>query len=123
MALPDGSFKIATVDREKEFACHSKIESDLKIPIYFADPYSSLQRGSVAVNLIIYHYRKENVYIEGSSFVPQGWESVSESIKELVKIYNKDIDILDALKFKLSFVKVHPSIHSLMEMEELQGFY
>ncbi|WP_297439467.1 Fic family protein [uncultured Clostridium sp.] len=55
-------------------------------------------------------YRKENVYIEGSSFVPQGWESVSESIKELVEIYNKDIDILDALKFKLSFVTINPFI-------------
>lgn len=46
MSLPNGSFITATVDRGKEFACHSKIEEDLKIPIYFADPYSSWQRGS-----------------------------------------------------------------------------
>ena len=46
MSLPNGSFITATVDRGKEFACYSKIEEDLKIPIYFADPYSSWQRGS-----------------------------------------------------------------------------
>lgn len=44
--LPANSFKTATVDRGKEFACYSNIERDLKLPVYFADPYSSWQRGS-----------------------------------------------------------------------------
>ncbi len=33
-------------DRGKEFACYSKVEADLKVPVYFADAYSSWQRGS-----------------------------------------------------------------------------
>ncbi|SFE95189.1 IS30 family transposase [Alteribacillus iranensis] len=44
--LPERSFQTATVDRGKEFACYPTIENDLKIDVYFADPYSSWQRGS-----------------------------------------------------------------------------
>ena len=44
--LPKGSFKTATADRGKEFACYKSIEKELGLPIYFADPYSSWQRGS-----------------------------------------------------------------------------
>ncbi|AFM00783.1 transposase, IS30 family [Desulfitobacterium dehalogenans ATCC 51507] len=43
---PIGTFKTATVDRGKEFACYPSIEKDLNLPIYFADPYSSWQRGT-----------------------------------------------------------------------------
>ena len=39
-------FKTYTVDRGKEFAWYSKVEADLKVPVYFADAYSSWQRGS-----------------------------------------------------------------------------
>lgn len=45
-ALPKNAFKTATVDRGKEFACHKNIESEIDLPIFFADPYSSWQRGS-----------------------------------------------------------------------------
>ena len=44
--FPKDTFKTYTVDRGKEFACYSKIENDLKVPVYFADAYSSWQRGS-----------------------------------------------------------------------------
>ena len=43
--FPKNTFKTYTVGREKEFACYSKIEVSLKIPVYFADSYSSWQRG------------------------------------------------------------------------------
>jgi len=43
---PLGTFKTATVDRGKEFACYRSVEKELKIPVYFADPYSSWQRGT-----------------------------------------------------------------------------
>ena len=43
---PKHTFRTYTVDRGKEFACYSQIEVELKIPIYFADAYSSWQRGS-----------------------------------------------------------------------------
>ena len=34
-----------TVDNGKEFAYHEKITEKLEAPVYFADPYSSWQRG------------------------------------------------------------------------------
>ena len=44
--LPANTFKTATVDRGKEFACYKNIENDINLPVFFADPYSSWQRGS-----------------------------------------------------------------------------
>ena len=44
--LPNNAFKTATVDRGKEFACYNNIENDINLPVFFADPYSSWQRGS-----------------------------------------------------------------------------
>ncbi|WP_394806290.1 IS30 family transposase [Turicibacter sanguinis] len=44
--FPKDIFKTYTVDRGQEFACYSKVEEDLKVPVYFADAYSSWQRGS-----------------------------------------------------------------------------
>jgi IS30 family transposase len=45
-ALPQGAFKTGTTDRGKEFACHGTIQSILGLPLFFADAYSSWQRGS-----------------------------------------------------------------------------
>lgn len=45
-ALPIGAFKTGTTDRGKEFACYSGIKEQLGVILYFADPYSSWQRGS-----------------------------------------------------------------------------
>lgn len=44
--LPTGVFKTGTTDRGKEFACFDAINAQLGLPLYFADPYSSWQRGS-----------------------------------------------------------------------------
>ena len=44
--FPKNTFKTYKVDRGKEFACYSKVEADLKVPVYFPDAYSSWQRGS-----------------------------------------------------------------------------
>lgn len=43
---PVGTFQTATVDRGKEFACFHEQEESLGMKVYFADPYSSWQRGS-----------------------------------------------------------------------------
>ncbi|MFF3024942.1 IS30 family transposase [Gottfriedia sp. NPDC057948] len=43
---PKETFISATVDRGKEFACYEQVEKELPIHVYFADPYSSWQRGS-----------------------------------------------------------------------------
>lgn len=44
--LPAGVFKTGTTDRGKEFACFDAVKAQLGLPLYFADPYSSWQRGS-----------------------------------------------------------------------------
>lgn len=44
--LPKGAIKTATTDRGKEFGCYDNIKRDLNLTLYFADPYSSWQRGS-----------------------------------------------------------------------------
>ena len=42
-----GIIAIYTVSySEPSFACYLNIERDLNIPFYFADPYSSWQRGT-----------------------------------------------------------------------------
>ena len=45
-ALPIRAFVTATTDRGKEFACYQSIQEKLGLTLYFADPYSSWQRGS-----------------------------------------------------------------------------
>lgn len=44
--FPKSTFKSFTVDRGKEFSCYKEIEEELGVSVYFADPYSSWQRGS-----------------------------------------------------------------------------
>ena len=44
--FPSGTFQTMTTDCGKEFSCHERIQHSLGIPMYFADPYSSWQRGS-----------------------------------------------------------------------------
>lgn len=39
--FPKDTFKTYTVDRGKGFACYSKVEGDLKFPVYVADADSS----------------------------------------------------------------------------------
>ncbi|MEB4783716.1 IS30 family transposase [Paenibacillus jamilae] len=43
---PSGTFQTATADRGKEFACYASLEATHGVQVYFADPYSSWQRGS-----------------------------------------------------------------------------
>ncbi|WP_042227671.1 IS30 family transposase, partial [Paenibacillus popilliae] len=43
---PSGAFQTATADRGKEFACYASLEATHGVQVYFADPYSSWQRGS-----------------------------------------------------------------------------
>ncbi len=43
---PQSTFLTATADRGKEFACYGALETFHGLDVYFADPYSSWQRGS-----------------------------------------------------------------------------
>lgn len=44
--LSESAVKTITVDRGKEFSCYKDIESQFNVDIFFADPYSTLQRGT-----------------------------------------------------------------------------
>jgi len=68
-------FKSYTVDRGKEFACYPEIETQLKVPVYFADPYSSWQRGS-----------NENANGLLREFYPKGTDLAKVSEQELKQI-------------------------------------
>ena len=68
-------FKSLTVDRGKEFACYPNIETSLKVPVYFADPYSSWQRGS-----------NENANGLLREFYPKGTDLAKVSEQELNQI-------------------------------------
>lgn len=39
--MPKQAIKTFTTDRGKEFACYTQVENELKIPIYFVDPYAA----------------------------------------------------------------------------------
>lgn len=39
--------KTITTDNGTEFACHERISQALRAPVYFADPYSSWQKGGI----------------------------------------------------------------------------
>ena len=74
-AFGEGVFKSYTVDRGKEFACYPEIETELKVPVFFADPYSSWQRGS-----------NENANGLLREFYPKGTDLANVSEPELNQI-------------------------------------
>ena len=74
-AFGEGVFKRYTVDRGKEFACYPEIETQLMVPVYFADPYSSWQRGS-----------NENANGLLREFYPKGTDLAKVSEPELNQI-------------------------------------
>lgn len=45
-SIPDSALRTLTLDNGTEFAKHELLSCQLKMPIYFADPYSSWQRGT-----------------------------------------------------------------------------
>ncbi|MEK5478132.1 IS30 family transposase [Paenibacillus sp. FSL R5-0407] len=71
---PQGAFKTATTDRGKEFACYNALENIHDIKVYFADPYSSWQRGS-----------NENANGLLREFFPKGHDFATVSEEELAK--------------------------------------
>lgn len=72
-SFPKGTFQTATVDRGKEFACYERLEPTHGIDIYFADPYSSWQRGT-----------NENANGLLREFFPKGKDFAEVSEEELL---------------------------------------
>ena len=56
-----GCVKSITTDNRTEFACHEMIAKSIGTKIYFADPYSSWQKGAIEnVNGLIRQYIPKN---------------------------------------------------------------
>lgn len=72
--FPKDVMKSATVDRGKEFACYPSLEHHLGMKVYFADPYSSWQRGS-----------NENANGLLREFFPKGYDFNQVSDEELAE--------------------------------------
>jgi transposase, IS30 family len=70
--FPSGTFRTATVDRGKEFACYQALEKKFGVEVYFADPYSSWQRGT-----------NENANGLLREFFPKGTDLAKVSEEEL----------------------------------------
>ncbi|GMK42867.1 IS30 family transposase [Paenibacillus sp. CCS19] len=77
---PQGTFKTATTDRGKEFACYTELEHFHNVNVFFADPYSSWQRGS-----------NENANGLLREFFPKGHDFATvtdEGLAEAVRLIN-----------------------------------
>ncbi|SDT49406.1 transposase, IS30 family [Paenibacillaceae bacterium GAS479] len=77
---PTNVFKTATTDRGKEFACYMNVEAFHGVKVYFADPYSSWQRGS-----------NENANGLLREFFPKGHDFASvtdEQLAEAIRLIN-----------------------------------
>lgn len=77
---PQGTCRTATTDRGKEFACYANIEAAYDVKVYFADPYSSWQRGS-----------NENANGLLREFFPKGHDFASvtdEQLADAIRLIN-----------------------------------
>ena len=60
--------KTITTDNGTEFACHERISLTLEAPVYFADPYSSWQKGGIEnENGLIRQYIPKSTKMENVS--------------------------------------------------------
>jgi len=63
-----GHIKSITTDNGTEFACHETIGKSLGVKIYFADPYSSWQKGEIEnANGLIRQYVPKSLTFESVS--------------------------------------------------------
>lgn len=78
-SLPKDLCKSTTVDNGSEFATHEHLTQSLSIPVYFADPYSSYQRGTNEYhNGVLRRY-----FPKGTDFTPITQQDVDEVVEEI----------------------------------------
>lgn len=70
--------KTITTDNGSEFAAHREITKELKVPVYFTDPYSSWQKGAV-----------ENANKLIRQYIPKGTAFSNYSDREIRDIQHK----------------------------------
>lgn len=77
---PARAFQTATADRGKKFACYKSLKATQGVQVYFADPYSSWQRGS-----------NENANCLLRKFFPKGTDFAQitdEALEDALKLIN-----------------------------------
>ncbi|WP_225989807.1 IS30 family transposase, partial [Bacillus cereus] len=90
--LPEHTFHTATCDRGKEFAQHEQIEKEVGIDIYFADAYSSWQRGTNEnTNGLLREF-----FPKGTDFLQISWEELSHAVDSINHRPRKCLDWLSA---------------------------
>ena len=77
-SVPQEKRNSMTTDNGREFAGHLAISKDLEMPIFFADPYSSWQRGT-----------NENMNRQVRRFLPKGTDLTFVTQEELDTIVHK----------------------------------
>lgn len=77
--LPRWMFKTFTVDRGKEFACSTHVEYLFGVPVYFADPYCSYQRGSNEnANGLLREF-----FPKGTNFAMVSQDDINEAVRNI----------------------------------------
>ncbi|MDO3410036.1 IS30 family transposase [Saccharibacillus sp. CPCC 101409] len=101
---PKAAIQTATVDRGKEFACHAALKQVHGVEVYFANPYSSWQRGS-----------NENANGLLREFFPKGHDFADVSDAEL----QQALDLINnRLRKCLSWNSTHESFqHELLHLD------
>ena len=79
-----GCVKSITTDNGTEFACHEMIAKSIGTKVYFADPYSSWQKGAIEnVNGLIRQYIPKN-----TSMFPERWRQQCRHLFSLNNLQN-----------------------------------
>lgn len=77
--LPPTLRRTLTLDNGKEFSEHQQLAANLKMGVYFADPYKSWQRGSNEnTNGLLRQY-----FPKGTDFGSVGWQTIAEATESL----------------------------------------
>ena len=82
--------KTITTDNGSEFACHDMISKSIGAPVYFADPYSSWQKGAI-----------ENTNGLIRQYIPKS-EPISNFSHQQITAINKKINMRPREKLKFS---------------------
>ncbi|SFB42526.1 Fic family protein [Clostridium frigidicarnis] len=83
------------------------IRDDLSIE-FILDIHKDITFNTLENNTWEGHFRSEQVYISNSSIVPPSADKVSQELRHAVDMFNSsEKELVDILKFKLDFVRIH----------------
>lgn len=99
-ALPPEIQKTLTVDNGKEFSRHQELERATNMQVYFADPYSSWQRGlNENTNGLLRHY-----FPKGTDFRKLTQSHIQHALKQLNHRPRKKLNFLTPHEFLMQHI-------------------